>query len=67
MPRPQPDDETLTDSAGRLAALAAELARDVTVSDVARTLTRHVRQSMGAIGATIMEVDPGRPGSCAQC
>ena len=54
----QPDDETLTDSAGRLAALAAELARDVTVSDVARTLTRHVRQSMGAIGATIMEVDP---------
>ena len=54
----EPDDETLTDSAGRLAALAAELARDVTVSDVARTLTRHVRQSMGAIGATIMEVDP---------
>ena len=29
----------------------------MTVSDVARTLTRHVRQSMGAIGATIMEVD----------
>ena len=53
----EPDDETLPDSAGRLAALAAELARDVTVSDVARTLTRHVRQSMGAIGATIMEVD----------
>ena len=54
----QPDDETLPDSAGRLAALAAELARDMTVSDVARTLTRHIRQSMGAIGATIMGVDP---------
>ena len=53
----QPAGERLTDSAERLAGLAAELARDVAVTDVARTLTRHVRQAMGAIGATIMEVD----------
>jgi hypothetical protein len=56
-PAAQPDGEMLAESAGRLAALAGELARDVTVTDVARTLTRHVRQAMGAIGATIMEMD----------
>jgi PAS domain S-box-containing protein len=57
-PAAEADGETLADSAERLAALAAELARDVAVTDVARTLTRHVRQAMGALGATIMEVDP---------
>ena len=56
-PAARPPGETLADSAERLAALAGELARDVAVSDVARTLTRHVRQAMGALGATIMEVD----------
>ena len=60
------DGETLADSAERLAALAAELARDVAVTDVARTLTRHVRQAMGALGATIMEWTR-RPSPCAPC
>jgi len=49
----------LPDSAERLAALAADLARAVTVDDVARMVTDHVRRSMGATAATITEVLPG--------
>ena len=56
-PAAQPDSGTLADSAERLAVLAGELGRDVTVTDVTRTLTRHVRQAMGALGSTIMVVD----------
>ena len=49
----------LPDSAERLAALAADLARAVTVEEVARMVTGHVRRSMGATAATITEVLPG--------
>ena len=49
----------LGDSAERLAALAADLARAITVQDVARTLTSHLRRSSGATAATIAEVVPG--------
>ena len=45
--------------ADRLAALTAALARDLTVADVAATLTGHCRRSMGAAGAAVMEVGPG--------
>ncbi len=57
--QPQVGALTLPDSAERLAALAADLARAVTVEEVARTLTDHVRRSMGATAATITEVLPG--------
>jgi PAS domain S-box-containing protein len=50
---------TPPDSAERLAALAADLARAVTVGEVARTLTDHLRRSSGATAATITEVVPG--------
>ncbi len=45
--------------ADRLAALTAALARDLTVADVAATLTGHFRRSMGAAGAAVMEAGPG--------
>jgi PAS domain S-box-containing protein len=53
-----PAAELLTGSGERLAALATDLARDITVSEVARTLTGHVRRSLGASGAVILDVLP---------
>ena len=54
-----PAAELLTGSGERLAALATDLARDITVSDVARTLIGHLRRSLGASGAAILDVLPG--------
>lgn len=54
-----PGAELLTGSGEWLAALATDLARDIAVSDVARTLISHVRRSLGASGAVILDVLPG--------
>ena len=55
-----PAAELLTGNGERLAALATDLARDIPVSDVARTLLSHVRRSLGASGAAILDVLPGQ-------
>ena len=57
-----PAAELLTGSGERLAALATDLARDITVSDVARTLIGHLRRSLGASGAGDPGRAPGGPG-----
>ena len=54
-----PAAELLTGSGERLAALATDLARDISVGDVARTLIGHLRRSLGARGAAILDVLPG--------
>ena len=55
----RPTAEMLADSSERLAALATDLARDSTAGEVARTVIAHLRRSMGASGAIILDVLPG--------